>query len=93
MEFNETDRRRLQAFRERLEQRGATEVRIEIPYGLPGQEIVRLAREHNYHLIVMGTRGRGFFAEAFLGSVSLQVVRSAPAPVLLVPPMGNKESS
>jgi len=33
------------------------------------------------------TRGRGFFAEAFLGSVSLPVVRSAPAPVLLVPPV------
>ena len=43
--------------------------------------------EQNYHLIVLGTRGRGFFAEAFLGSVSLQVVRSAPAPVLLVPPV------
>jgi nucleotide-binding universal stress UspA family protein len=85
-EFNEIDRRRLQLLQQRLEQRGATEVRIEIPYGLPGQEIIRLAREEDYHLIVLGTRGRGFFAEAFLGSVSLQVVRSSPAPVLLVPP-------
>ena len=86
-EFNELDRQRLESLRSRLEQRGAAEVRIEIPYGLPSQEIVRIAREQNYHLIVLGTRGRGFFAEAFLGSVSLQVVRSAPAPVLLVPPV------
>jgi len=92
-EFNEIDRRRMQTLRERLEQRGATEVRVEIPYGLPGQEIVRMAREHKYSLIVTGTRGRGFFSEAFLGSVSLQLVRSAPAPVLLVPPLAKKESS
>jgi nucleotide-binding universal stress UspA family protein len=92
-EFNEIDRQRLQKLRERLEKQGATEVRIEIPYGLPGQEIVRHAREDNYNLIVMSTRGRGFFAEAFLGSVSLQVVRSAPAPVLLVPPLGEQEGS
>jgi len=85
-EFNEIDRRRLEALRERLEQRGCEDVRIEIPYGLPGQEIVRLAHDEEYHLIVMGNRGRGFYAEAFLGSVSLQVVRSAPAPVLLIPP-------
>lgn len=86
-EFNGIDRQRLELLRAKLEQRGAAEVRIEIPYGLPSQEIVRIAREQEYHLIVMGTRGRGFFAEAFLGSVSLQVVRSAPAPVLLVPPV------
>lgn len=86
-EFNEVDRQRLELLRSRLEQRGAAEVRIEIPYGLPSQEIVRIARDQDYHLIVMGTRGRGFFAEAFLGSVSLQVVRSSPAPVLLVPPV------
>jgi nucleotide-binding universal stress UspA family protein len=92
-EFNEVDHQRLELLRTRLEQRGAAEVRTEIPYGLPSQEIVRIAREQDYHLIVMGTRGRGFFAEAFLGSVSLQVVRSAPAPVLLVPPSGKKESS
>jgi len=86
-EFNEVDRQRLELLRAKLEERGAAEVRIDIPYGLPSQEIVRIAREQDYHLIVMGTRGRGYFAEAFLGSVSLQVVRSAPAPVLLVPPM------
>ncbi len=91
-EFNEIDRRRMQTLRERLEQRGAAEVRIEIPYGLPGQEIVRHACEHKYNLIVMSTRGRGFFAEAFLGSVSLQLVRSAPAPLLLVPPLAKTPS-
>jgi nucleotide-binding universal stress UspA family protein len=85
-EFNEIDRGRLETLRARLAQQGCEDIRIEIPYGLPSQEILRLAREEEYHLIVMGNRGRGFYAEAFLGSVSLQVVRAAPAPVLLVPP-------
>jgi len=85
-EFNTLDRERLEALRARLEQRGAEKVCIGIPYGYPSQEIVREAGEGDYHLIVMGSRGRGFFAEAFLGSVSHQVVRSAPVPVLLVPP-------
>ena len=93
-EFNELDRQRLESLRSRLEQRGAAEVRIEIPYGLPSKGIVRIARKQNYHLIVLGTRGRGFFAEAFLGKWSgPQVVRSAPAPVLLVPPVREQPSN
>ena len=85
-EFNATDRQRMEALSSRLEQRGAEKVCIGLPYGLPSQEIVREAREGGYHLIVMGSRGRGLFAEALLGSVSHQVVRAAPTPVLLVPP-------
>jgi nucleotide-binding universal stress UspA family protein len=92
-EFNEVDRRRLESLREQLEQRGATEVRIEIPYGSPSREIVREAQERGCHLIVMGSQGRGFLEEVFLGSVAHQVIRRAPAPVLLVPPPGKKESS
>jgi nucleotide-binding universal stress UspA family protein len=36
-------------------------------------------------VIVMGSQGRGFISEVFLGSVSHQVVRQAPVPVLLIP--------
>ncbi len=37
-------------------------------------------------LIVVGTRGHGRFARAFLGSTSRQVVRHATCPVAVVPP-------
>jgi nucleotide-binding universal stress UspA family protein len=37
-------------------------------------------------LIVVGTRGHGRFARAFLGSTSRQVVRHASCPVVVVPP-------
>jgi nucleotide-binding universal stress UspA family protein len=36
-------------------------------------------------LIVMGTQGKGFITEIFLGSVAHTVSRLAPCPVLLIP--------
>ena len=61
-------------------------VRIQIPYGHPVEEILRITEEEQDDtLIVMGSQGRGFLTQVFLGSVSHQVVRGAPVPVLLVP--------
>ncbi len=84
-EFNRIDRARLERLRATLEQKGATDVRIEIPFGSPIQEITRRAKDAGDSVVVMGSQGRGFIAEVFLGSVSHQVVRQAPVPVLLIP--------
>ncbi|MCH8476043.1 MAG: universal stress protein [Opitutales bacterium] len=48
-------------------------------------EITRLVEEHKSQLVVMGTQGRSFSGELFLGSVSHHVARASSAPVLLVP--------
>lgn len=84
-EFNAIDRDRLERLQRRLEEQGTLEVQTILPYGLPIQEILREAEREDKSLIVMGSQGRGFFAEVVLGSVSHQVVRRAPVPVLLVP--------
>jgi nucleotide-binding universal stress UspA family protein len=84
-EFNRIDRERLDRQRDALMKCGATEVNVELPYGSPLQEILRVARERGVSEIVMGSQGRGFIAEVFLGSVSHQVARHAPVPVLFVP--------
>ncbi|MGC8884304.1 MAG: universal stress protein [Bryobacteraceae bacterium] len=84
-EFNQIDAERLAGMKLRLEQCGAEAVSVEIPYGLPVEEILKLARSGDFSLIVMGAQGRGFFSEIFLGSVANQVARLAPLPVLLVP--------
>jgi len=84
-EFNRIDQSRLERLRANLEHKGATDVRIEIPFGSPIQEIVRRAKDADDTVIVMGSQGRGFISELFLGSVSHQVVRLAPVPVLLIP--------
>jgi nucleotide-binding universal stress UspA family protein len=84
-EFNRIDTERLERHRDALRKLGATEVNIELPYGSPLQEILRVARERGVSEIVMGSQGRGFIAEVFLGSVSHQVARHAPVPVLFIP--------
>jgi len=84
-EFNEIDRARLERLRERLIEKGAHEVKIEIPYGSTTREILREVNHASSSLIVMGSQGRGFISEVFLGSVSHNIIRKAPVPVLLVP--------
>lgn len=85
-EFNRTDQERLERLKARLAAAAEVDVRIQIPYGHPVEEILRVAKEEQDDtLIVMGSQGRGFLAQVFLGSVSHHVLRGAPVPVLLVP--------
>ncbi len=84
-EFNQIDRERLARMQARLAEIGATDVDIQICTGIPKAEILGQARQRQATLVVMGTHGRGFVEEIFLGSVSHTVARHAEAPVLLVP--------
>ena len=52
--------------------------------GVPGQEIVKLAKKEKVHLIVMGTHGHGILGRALLGSVAQNVLTQCDVPVLLV---------
>ena len=54
--------------------------------GDPAREIVRRADEERADLLVIGSHGRGGFERLFLGSVTAKVLRSANAPVLVIPP-------
>jgi nucleotide-binding universal stress UspA family protein len=86
-EFNRIDRERLERMEHRLGELGATEVGIELPYGAPKQEIVQRAEQGDYSLTVMGTQGRGYFGEMFVGSVACHVARRTVVPTLLIPPL------
>ncbi len=59
--------------------------------GEPAAEIVRMARELEVDVIVMGTHGRRGLARVCLGSVAERVVRAADVAVLTVP--GGKKRS
>jgi nucleotide-binding universal stress UspA family protein len=84
-EFNEIDRARLEKLKEALQKKGGAAIQIEVCYGSPFVEIDRLIRERNIHLVIMGSQGRGFVEEVFLGSVSHNVARHSNAAVLLIP--------
>lgn len=59
------------------------EHRVEL--GLPAERLAEIADEEDAELIVVGSRGRGAFKAAFLGSVSNSLVGIARCPVLIVP--------
>jgi nucleotide-binding universal stress UspA family protein len=83
-------RRRLQAFCERASlQMGpvSTEVvsKILVPMGHPVEEILTAADEEGCDVIVLGSHGKGFMKQTFLGSVSRQVLERSKRPVFVVP--------
>ena len=53
--------------------------------GHPIPAILEILKTQDISLIVMGTQGKGFVKEIFLGSVAHNVARLAPCPVLLIP--------
>jgi nucleotide-binding universal stress UspA family protein len=53
-------------------------------FGHAAREIVADAREHDAGVIIMGSRGRGDFAGAFLGSTAHKVIHLTDRPVMVV---------
>ncbi|MCX5846923.1 MAG: universal stress protein [Deltaproteobacteria bacterium] len=84
-EFNAIDTERLEMLKSTLISKGAREVDILLKYGMPVNQILKLSKEDDYSFILMGSQGRGYVKESFLGSVSNNVVRRATLPVLLIP--------
>jgi len=56
-----------------------------VAYGRPADEIVRLAREREAQVIVMGVHGRNALDLMLFGSTTHHVIRNAPCPVLTIP--------
>ena len=54
--------------------------------GFAAERLADLADEEDAEMIVVGSRGRGAFKAAFLGSVSTSLIGIARCPVLVVPP-------
>lgn len=52
--------------------------------GTADEEIIKAARRHKAHLIVMGTHGHGLLGRIVLGSVAQRVLADSTVPVLLV---------
>lgn len=75
----------LESMRNRLSDTTRDECELIITYGTAGKEIVKAAEDNNVTLTVMGSQGKGFVHEFFLGGVSSQVTRFGPSHVFVVP--------
>jgi deoxyribodipyrimidine photolyase len=74
-----------------LQRQGFSHRNIELitRVGSPAEEIVKLAKERHVNVIVLGSRGdnwRQHIRRIIWGSISHQVLHSAPCPVIMVLP-------
>ena len=59
--------------------------KILVPLGHPVEEILKAADEEGCDMIVLGTHGKGFLTQTFLGSVAGSVLERSRKPVFVIP--------
>jgi len=59
--------------------------KILVPLGYPVEEILKAADEEGCDAIVLGTHGKGFLRQTFLGSVAGSVLQRSRKPVFVIP--------
>lgn len=84
-EFLEDAAKRLQEMKDELLNIKDVEVSAQVIYGSPSAELLKLIDELKISLVVLGSQGRGFIKEIYLGSVSHNIARHSAASVLLIP--------
>ena len=73
----------LNYFKKELESSGLINVRTIIREGIPADEIIKVAEEHNVDLIIVGDNGKKGFLRLITGCVSKEVEKNAAVPVLV----------
>jgi manganese transport protein len=87
----ETDDRESRADRERMAvllehlRAGGLHARGALGYGVPAEQLARLAKEAEFDLLVMGTHGHRFLADMALGQTVAPLLHRLTIPVLVVP--------
>jgi nucleotide-binding universal stress UspA family protein len=84
-EFNTIDKQRLDVLKQALTDRGVKEVAVKVETGHAKQAIINEINNNKYNLVVMGTQGRGWMEEVFIGGIAHAVVRKSNSSLLLVP--------
>jgi nucleotide-binding universal stress UspA family protein len=59
--------------------------KVLVPLGYPVEEILKAGEEEGCDAIVLGTHGKGFLRQTFLGSVAGSVLERSRKPVFIIP--------
>ena len=59
--------------------------KVLVPLGYPVEEILKAGDEEGCDAIVLGTHGKGFLRQTFLGSVAGSVLERSRKPVFIIP--------
>ncbi len=88
-QFDRTDTERLRELKSDLEEVTNANVNLKIRYGSAVTQILEHADAAEITLIIMGSQGRGYVDELFMGGVCHQVIRKSKTPVLTIPAKRN----
>jgi len=93
----EVIKKRIRRFCEKVEEKNSLAcltlvTKILVRVGYPPEEILKAADEEKCDVIVLGTHGKGFLRQTFLGSVSSSVLARARKPVFIIPLPSEKTS-
>ena len=77
-------RRRLETYCRELKAAGL-EAEPRQSIGKPVPEVLRLSREYQASMIVLGKTGKDWFQQYFMGGVSHRIAEASELPVLVVP--------
>ena len=83
MEITEGVEKELKAIGEELERSGLV-VKTMAQRGMPVREILRIEKEEDVSVIVIGSHGKSNMEEMFMGSVSEKVARKCEKPILII---------
>lgn len=84
-EFDKKDKKILKDLKMNLQESGIPNVDIRIEHGSPVRQILDTAETTGATMLILGSQGRGYVSDLFLGGVSLQVIRKTSVPVLTIP--------
>ena len=73
----------LNFYRKELENGGLVSVKTVVRAGITSEEILKIAQEEGVDLIVTGYNGKSFMQRMVTGSISKDIEKNAPVPVLV----------
>ncbi len=82
-EFERIDREKLEMVKTELTEEGFR-VKTRLHVGKPASDLIKIAKEEDVSLIVMGSHGKGYVEGILWGSVSRTVVEYSDRPILLI---------